>query len=187
MSSIIATTTITETTSAHVSIVSDSAQSIPESKTRRIFSHNFCLISSRKKQALIIRLSATELHSCNSRAKICFRDQPLPLGASPSSLPTSTLTTRDEANSSLGQGPYTHNLHPRCQSQPATSRSRRSPSSSAICCLGLGSTCESTTIHSNQSNYQRPNSFILMRWQVRGYYSWSAVGGHEDHHGSQQR
>merc|ERR1712225_162114 len=68
----------------------------------------------------------------------------------------STLTTRDEANSSLGQGPYTHNLHPRCQSQPATSRSRRSPSSSAICCLGLGSTCSRLLLLVSRWRSRRP-------------------------------
>merc|ERR1711964_644572 len=67
-----------------------------------------------------------------------------------------TLTTRDEANSSLGQGPYTHNLHPRCQSQPATSRSRRSPSSSAICCLGLGSTCSRLLLLVSRWRSRRP-------------------------------
>merc|ERR1711939_827191 len=62
----------------------------------------------------------------------------------------------DEANSSLGQGPYTHNLHPRCQSQPATSRSRRSPSSSAICCLGLGSTCSRLLLLVSRWRSRRP-------------------------------
>merc|ERR1711964_790363 len=67
-----------------------------------------------------------------------------------------TLTWGDEANSSLGQGPYTHNLHPRCQSQPATSRSRRSPSSSAICCLGLGSTCSRLLLLVSRWRSRRP-------------------------------